>query len=1494
MKNVTYINASAGSGKTYTLTHKLAELIKSGKVKPEQVIMTTFTVKAAGEMKEEAKKVLYENGLFEEASRLDQAMIGTIHSVANALINKYWFFLGLSPDMGVMAEEDTQFYISQSLSELPTQDELKLLHSICEDFDFRFGYKSGNYGYNYDFWKNDILSVITFTTNYELDSYERSIKESLDFIRQFVNPNLKSDYTKDELTAILNAQNRFAEVQRESNRKQVILAEIRSMRRGLSNPTIVWYKRLSNLLSSWRNCAPEAEQIRENLTQLWHWPLVYDRQEAYVRLLFKLAERWKERYSSFKKEKNLLDYNDMEKYMRDLLTDEKLSEEISMDYRYLFVDEYQDCSPIQVKIFDRLSDLMEHSYWVGDYKQAIYGFRGSDITLTKAVVDRIANSQHKENIGSPSVAVEGEAIGCEMAKPLDTSYRSLPDIVKVCNKTFMKTFANELEEQSITLKEHRENKEGITSLCYWRISAQENVGLPQHIAHLIQQGVKPCDIAVLGRTNEYLNEVAGVLTDKFGIPASRENLPLSEMAATPLVLALLALLASEKDSLAKAQIAVLTEQGFGTKELIESKLQFDAAENSKTKDFLNDIPLVKRLLELRPMLKQQSMAAQVETMIIELDLYNVVKKLGRVSESVSCLNTIVKTAYAYEQHCVQMNQPATVNGFIDYLTVVNPVGTGDANGVQLHTYHSSKGLQWKYVILTSLKDVVDNPGKCARQNIFGVHFNYAEKPSADTPYPEVYIRVMPFIYGVGNTKVPADIEQQIEDSPLFKKVKSDTLSESNRLLYVGMTRPQDVLILALEKPAKNNHALQWLQDVGLDCVKPDDPIDLLGVGMNFVDETLSPEQGEQIESYHYMTENEKMKTRRIPYQKELCEAERKYISPSSLWKKGHVEKNYTICESLKCGTLVGKTMTDVGNCIHQIFCGIEQNIDKEAYYTDLISNYGLSSYLIDHKGIRQAWDELVKWLTEKFGNPVHVYHERPFSHLKDGQVFTGSIDLVWQTAEGDILIDFKTCPLGRKHILNEDSDHYAGWYAGQLDAYTDALEAAGEKVIKRFIYYPVSGLLCEISRTFQVPTIEMNTNVYCFDTSGGFDINKMVEGAAKTLDVAIISIVMDPDEEGNQRTTMYIKGGSTQGVETVLSKTGMFTINLPYLASLTDVALAFTLMREAKNLRPDLVIYDGDESTLADLSEENEVETYFYRLDNMANIIEKQDAHIGVRGLMHEFHIFPEFIKAQMPDAEPQEWTYKAFDDFIDIQWNYEDYENLSLATVKEPEGEEFTARMLANNKAFVCVCQKVILFDGKETKIIPIDDFFAVANDNKYIKRLDYSQFVIDKMPDNEWKGFYDSFDVEPLRSPKTYLLRWNPTISSFKLADYHDVLSKYPDGFSGMNWSVYEWEEAHKGDHYYMLRTGDDKAGIVFRGVFISEPYPGEDWAGKGKQRYYMDMDCYDCVPADEQSPISIEELEKTIPDIDWRCGRSGELLSEEDAEKLNDLWKKIMKFE
>ena len=156
-------------------------------------------------------------------------------------------------------------------------------------------------------------------------------------------------------------------------------------------------------------------------------------------------------------------------------------------------------------------------------------------------------------------------------------------------------------------------------------------------------------------------------------------------------------------------------------------------------------------------------------------------------------------------------------------------------------------------------------------------------------------------------------------------------------------------------------------------------------------------------------------------------------------------------------------MVVIGDCIHQIFAGMEEV--RPAYQIcieEIVGSYGLSAVFADKDAIVQAWKNLTDYLTAQHGAAVKTYHERPFRLHRDGQVITGSMDFVWQTAEGDVLVDFKTCPMGATAILNPESEHYAGMYAGQLDAYRDALQAAGEKVVKRYVYYPISGLLVEL------------------------------------------------------------------------------------------------------------------------------------------------------------------------------------------------------------------------------------------------------------------------------------------------------------------------------------------------------------------------------------------------------------------------------------------------
>ncbi|MBR4644694.1 MAG: hypothetical protein IKO73_06020 [Bacteroidaceae bacterium] len=138
-----------------------------------------------------------------------------------------------------------------------------------------------------------------------------------------------------------------------------------------------------------------------------------------------------------------------------------------------------------------------------------------------------------------------------------------------------------------------------------------------------------------------------------------------------------------------------------------------------------------------------------------------------------------------------------------------------------------------------------------------------------------------------------------------------------------------------------------------------------------------------------------------------------------------------------------------------------------------------------------------------------------------------------------------------------------------------------------------------------------------------------------------------------------------------------------------------------------------------------------------------------------------------------------------------------------------------------------------------------------------------------------------------KTYLMRWNPAISSFTEGDYEKCVANMKNGMFFMDWSIREWEEARRGDYFYMMRVGDDKAGIVFSGQFLSDPYVSDDWAGSSKRRLYVDMVCTSPVEPGKEPLLSLNTLQKTLPQIDWAKGPSGVLLPKDVADALDALW-------
>ena len=89
MNNITFIRAGAGSGKTHRVTELVAEALEEKRIQPDGLIATTFTKKAANELRERLQARLYAAGKATEAERLNESLVGTVHSVAMQLLQRF-------------------------------------------------------------------------------------------------------------------------------------------------------------------------------------------------------------------------------------------------------------------------------------------------------------------------------------------------------------------------------------------------------------------------------------------------------------------------------------------------------------------------------------------------------------------------------------------------------------------------------------------------------------------------------------------------------------------------------------------------------------------------------------------------------------------------------------------------------------------------------------------------------------------------------------------------------------------------------------------------------------------------------------------------------------------------------------------------------------------------------------------------------------------------------------------------------------------------------------------------------------------------------------------------------------------------------------------------------------------------------------------------------------------------------------------------------------
>lgn len=140
-----------------------------------------------------------------------------------------------------------------------------------------------------------------------------------------------------------------------------------------------------------------------------------------------------------------------------------------------------------------------------------------------------------------------------------------------------------------------------------------------------------------------------------------------------------------------------------------------------------------------------------------------------------------------------------------------------------------------------------------------------------------------------------------------------------------------------------------------------------------------------------------------------------------------------------------------------------------------------------------------------------------------------------------------------------------------------------------------------------------------------------------------------------------------------------------------------------------------------------------------------------------------------------------------------------------------------------------------------------------------------------------------------KTIILMWNPYFSSYKMEQFEDELHHLHLGMTtDYNWSIHEHDKVEDGDRFYMVRCGRGRAGIVMSGTLVGEPYGGEDWAGRGRKIYYMDMQPDYYVHTDKvPTYVSTEYLLRELPGFDWTGGKAGRVLPTALADKLEDIW-------
>lgn len=1048
--NIQFISAGAGSGKTFTLTEKLAGLLADGNIQPQGVIATTFTRLAAGELRERVRSTLMQSGQSHLANQMGQAAINTVNGVCGELLKRFCFEAGLSPEQTVLDELEAGHLFGQATDQVMENNDqqIRKLNELALRLSIEDRGKL--------LWRGHVKSIADAAraNNCEVSQLPQFAEQSISSLLAHFKPVTKRDLTAELQAAISTALQSIDITVDTTKGTQGYCAKLRTAANELSNGQFSWAKwiKLSKEKPTKKSeLAAEPVQIIAADVEA-HSGLQQDLND-YTHILFTLAGASLGAYQALKQQQGLVDFVDQELQLYHLLEHEQVKATLSDELQLLMVDEFQDTSPIQLALFLRLAALAKKVIWVGDIKQAIYGFRGSDPALMQAVLSKL---QAEGN--TPEV--------------LSSSWRSRPALVNYCNAVFAPAFANTLPKEQVELTAQREELSVEPAVALWRLKGNNAVkmsAIAQGINDLVEQqyqltdkvsgqlrDVRYGDIAVLCRSNARLASLAEACAE-VGITVGYKRAGLLATPEGALALACLRRIADKSDSLAAAEIVLLVT-GQSVETWLPQRLTHVASEQSNSQwgeqgEFV--LPALQQLAKARAALNVLSPVEALLEALSKADVRAVVNRWGptaqRSVERLANIDCLVALAQEYQDNCELRNVAGTTSGLVMGLYNLQnneedwqAVGS-DENTVSLVTHHGAKGLEWPVVLAVDLEQPV-------KQRYWGMTVQ-GRPQGFDVAAPLAQRALQFWPYPFGKQKTGVLVDERIQASDYGQQAAFKTNEEEKRLLYVSLTRARDLLIFPLPEPPKKGD-VGSLGTLDADWMLPEQETLQLPGGevIPSVKKTCAAADTEDLVAASYTPHW-------LPQLATATDVLPRKFSPSSALplSSAVVGKVVELGDRLKLDKVADMAL--LGSALHGVIAAAINSATPlpASRVSKLLKAFGVE-HSVSVDDALSASQRFINYMQQNY--PVlRCYVEHPVSVVNaQGQEANGYIDLLIETDAGWIIVDHKSSPQRRSEWQAN-----ALKFSGQLAVYRDAVTQVSDKpVLGCWVHFAVTGGVVEV------------------------------------------------------------------------------------------------------------------------------------------------------------------------------------------------------------------------------------------------------------------------------------------------------------------------------------------------------------------------------------------------------------------------------------------------